>query len=90
MELAIISGVIVAGLIILTILKVRQKQIPDTNDSESLSSYNRECRSVKLDYRDGKLSVEEAMAKLEEIGDKYRIPHQRRTKSIGATQVRKI
>lgn len=90
MELAVIAGVIVAGLIVLTIWKVRQKQTPDTNHSESLSDYNRECRSVKLDYRGGKLSVEEARAKLEEIGDKYRIPLQRRTKSIGAIQLRKI
>lgn len=90
MESAVITGVIVAGLIVLAIWKVRQRQIPDKDYNENLSDYNRECRLVKLDYRDGKITLEEAKDRLEGVGDKYGIPPERRTKSIGSVQVRKM
>ena len=85
---SVIVGCIVLGLIALAVWKLRPRQIPDAGYEERLGDYNRSCRAVKLDYRDGKLSAEEARKRLEEIGDKYGIPQQRRTKSLGAIQFR--
>lgn len=85
----VIIGVVIV-LIAIVIWKARHPKVDDEEFKERLGDYNQGCRLVKLDYRGGKLSAEEARARLEEIGDTYRIPHYRRTKSLGTIQIRQL
>lgn len=78
---------LVSLFIVLTMRKRRRP--PKVNEEEykdRLADYNQSCRLVKLDYREGRLTAEQAKAKLEEIGDQFKIPQFRRTKSLGAVQ----
>ena len=44
--------------------------------------YNGKCIQVKINYREGKISVDDAWKQLEEIGDKFNIPEDERTTSL--------
>jgi hypothetical protein len=83
----VLLGMVVV-LIAIFIRKTHQPKVNGEAYKDRLSDYNQSCRLIKLDYREGKLSAEQAKAKLEEIGDKYQIPQFRRTKSLGAVQRR--
>ena len=55
-----------------------QKEEQDANRQ----SYNSKCIIVKINYREGKISVDDAWKQLEEIGDKFNIPEDERTTSL--------
>ena len=79
MAYAILVGVIVllGGSIA---WKVRCRKVSDDDFQKRIGEYNRECRLVKIDYRNGQFTAEDARKRLEQIGDKHRVPHARRTR----------
>jgi hypothetical protein len=60
----------------------RKQERAESDQRERMSSYNTKCVGVKLSYKNGELTDDQAWRKLEEFGDKYGIPEDRRTRSL--------